>query len=509
MSIFKDYKKYLDFSCDKAGKVYVDLCNDSANFYHFIPLNEYADCDITSIGLVYSYNNRSTNDIFGKGVRLSLFKRLEHVTSTLITLYNSDFSEDIYYYNSNNGRFENAESDTYIVYDNNKYRLFDKYGNYFEYNYNNLSYPTLYYNKEDNKSTTITEYNLNKLAYIRGVNSTTISFTYTSNLVTNICVTRIFDEFDQGDDISPQTVLNINITYSNSIISEVEYVYYKDSSITHTISMGFNAGGTKYTVSDDISTRKIEVSVTSSKVSGIKAGYSSALSYERIIYINYNTYNTRVYSSDSDTSGNRKIDNYYYFDDENKLMYSYSKEGLAKYRKYNSGGKLVYKSNIEYTNIDANSTNVHTENLIQNSYFNNGTTNYIVSSSSSVSVVTNSDFPAHLGTYMLSINAGSGFYIYQDINKVGISGDIFTFDFWYSYGNYYSYSTTLPTVYVTFLNDSTTVDESIINLKTILRNRSPIFQSEEIRAQHSFNKIRIKMSFGGSLIMYINGLCLI
>lgn len=33
MSIFKDYKKYLDFSCDKAGKVYVDLCNDKNWFW--------------------------------------------------------------------------------------------------------------------------------------------------------------------------------------------------------------------------------------------------------------------------------------------------------------------------------------------------------------------------------------------------------------------------------------------------------------------------------------------
>ena len=54
MSIFKDHKKFLDFSCDKAGKVYVNVCGSEANFYHFISLNEYADCDITNIGLIYS-----------------------------------------------------------------------------------------------------------------------------------------------------------------------------------------------------------------------------------------------------------------------------------------------------------------------------------------------------------------------------------------------------------------------------------------------------------------------
>ena len=88
MPIFKDYKKYLDFSCDKAGKVYVNVCGSDANFYHFIPLNEYADCDITNIGLVYSYNDKNTNGIFGKGFRLSIFSRLEHVSIDSITLYN-------------------------------------------------------------------------------------------------------------------------------------------------------------------------------------------------------------------------------------------------------------------------------------------------------------------------------------------------------------------------------------------------------------------------------------
>lgn len=64
MSIFKDYKKYSDFSCDKAGKVYVNVCGS------------------------YSYNDKNTNGIFGKGFRLSIFSRLEHVSNDSITLYN-------------------------------------------------------------------------------------------------------------------------------------------------------------------------------------------------------------------------------------------------------------------------------------------------------------------------------------------------------------------------------------------------------------------------------------
>ena len=508
MSIFKDYKKYLDFSCDKAGKVYVNLCGEEADFYHFIPLNEYADCNITNIGLIYSYDNRLTNDIFGKGIRLSLYKKLEYVSSSLIRIHNGDFSIDMYNYDSSSSRFINTETSTYIKYENNKYRLYDKYDNYYEYNSNYLEYPYLYYNKKDNTSITLVGYDSNKLSYIRGLNSTTIDFTYTSNLVTNICIRRLLDEYDSGDDVTAQTILDVNITYNNGAIEEIEYEYYKDSSNTHTISMGFNANNTKYTVSDDISTKKIEVSILYGLVNSIRCGYSSALGYERYLYIDYETNYTRVYSSDSDTHNKRKIDNYYYYDSDNRLMYTYNKEGLAKYKKYNIEGKLIYESNIEYTDIDANDANAHLENLIQNGYFNNGTANYVISDSSLVNITSNTDFPNPLGYYMLNISGANSFYIYQDIDIKGQSGDIFTLNFWYSYGNYYSSSTNLPIMHVIFLNDNITVDESIINLKAVLRNRSPFFQSEEVRTDEAFNHIQVKLVFTSALSMYLNGLCL-
>ena len=508
MSIFEDYKKYLDLSCDKAGKVYVNVCGSDANFYHFIPLNEYADCDITNIGLVYSYNDRNTNGIFGKGFRLSIFSRLEHVSNNSITLYNNDFSEDIYNYDSNTGRFINEESGTYIIYESDKYRLYDKFDNYFEYNPNHLDYPSLYYNKDENRITTLTEYISNNLVVINGINSTRLELYYNSNKVTQLSIIRLLDEFDQDDDVSPQTVLDVYITYNSDNISQIEYIYYKNPNITHTISMGLNSNGTKYIASDDISTKKVEVSITNNKVSGIRSGFNSAISYSRYLYFAYNTYYTRVYSSDSDTNNKRKIDNYYYFDDENKLMYSFNKEGIAQYREYNNLGKLIYESNIEYTDINQNTQNTHLDNLVQNSYFNNGTSNYVISSSSSVSVVSNTDFPNHLGSYMLHVEANSGFYLYQDINIKGKCEDIFTLNLWYSYGNYYSSATALPSINIIFYEDSNVVDDKTINLKTILRNRSPFFQSKEVRSSHSFNKIRIKLIFNSSLSMYINGICL-
>ena len=329
---------------------------------------------------------------------------------------------------------------------------------------------------------------------IHGINSTKIDFYYTSNLVTNIHVSRLLDEFDSDDDITPQTVLDINITYNNSIISEIEYVYYKDTSISHTISIGLNSTGTKYIVSDDISTKKIEVSISSSKVSGIRSGYASAISYSRYLYLTYSTYYTRVYSSDSDFHNKRKIDNYYYFDDNNKLMYSFNKEGFTKYRKYDNNNKLIYESNIEYTAISANNSNTYLCNLVENGYFDNGTTNYVISNPNNVNITSNIDFPSHLGYYMLNINGINNMYLYQDINISGKSDDIFTFNFWYSYGNYYASSTTLPTLSLDFYDNEDVIYSHPISLKAIFRNRSPFFQSEEIKVVQSYNKIRIKLT---------------
>ena len=343
---------------------------------------------------------------------------------------------------------------------------------------------------------------------IHGINSTKIDFYYTSNLVTNIHVSRLLDEFDSDGDITPQTVLDINITYNNSIISEIEYVYYKDTSISHTISIGLNSTGTKYIVSDDISTKKIEVSISSSKVSGIRSGYASAISYSRYLYLTYSTYYTRVYSSDSDFHNKRKIDNYYYFDDNNKLMYSFNKEGFTKYRKYDNNNKLIYESNIEYTAISANNSNTYLCNLVENGYFDNGTTNYVISNPNNVNISSNIDFPSHLGYYMLNINGINNMYLYQDINISGKSDDIFTFNFWYSYGNYYASSTTLPTLSLDFYDNEDVIYSHPISLKAIFRNRSPFFQSEEIKVVQSYNKIRIKLTFNSALSIYLNGLCL-
>ena len=66
----------------------------------------------------------------------------------------------------------------------------------------------------------------------------------------------------------------------------------------------------------------------------------------------------------------------------------------------------------------------------------------------------------------------------------------------------------MPTITFTFYQDNASVYEKTINLKSILRNRVPFFQSTEIKALTSYSKIRVKISFTSSIIMYICGLCL-
>ena len=508
MSIFKDYKKHLNFSADKAGTIYVNINNNEANLYNYISLNEYADCPFSDIGLTYSFNDRSTNGIFGYGVRLSTYKQIVVVSSTQIDVHNGDFSVDSYTYNSSSGRYVNLESKTYIVLENSQYKIVDKYGNYYKYDATHLDYPKYYYNKKDNVTSYLINFYNNKPDYMNGINATRIFFDYTSNLVSHICIRKLIDPYDQEDDITPQTILDIYLHYTNSNLTSLTFIYYKDNAYTHSISIGYDSSQSKYIAVDDISTKKVEVVFSNNKVSSIREGNSSSISYSRYLYFNYNTYYTRIYSSDSDSNGDKKIDNYYYFDSDNKLMFTYNKDGLARYREYSENGKIKYLSQIEYTHIDANGGATYLENLFSNGYFDNGINGYVVSNPNYANVVSNTDFPSHLGSHMLNINGQNNFYMYQDIDILGIQGDIFTFDFWYSYGNYYYISTALPTITFTFFQDSISVGEKTINLKSILRNRVPFFQSTEIKPPASFSKIRIKINFTSSIIMYICGLCL-
>ena len=499
MNFLKPYRKFLDYDIDKCGKVYLNINNTENNIYHILPLNEYANCDISNISLIWKMNNLTLeNGIFGYNTRLSLYKHFT-LSGNTITVSYPDFEDMIFTFNSDN-KYVNLLTNDYIIKDSyNNYLYYDVNGNYYKYE-NGYDYPKYYYNKCDNRQIQICYFNNNrKLSAIYGINGCNIILTYTNNLVTNISVKRILDIYDE-EELSEVILLNIDIEYANNNIVLVNYTYLKDNK-TYVIEKEsfINNESIEYIFSDSKTNKKLKITLNqNNKITSVRETYNNSFANTSILYFSYYNNYTKIYSNESDTEGNRIIENYYYFDSNNKLIYSFTKDGLIRYREYNDDNLLTYDSNILYTHKDAK---LKENNLIINGDFLDNLSNFNVSGSG-ISVISTTSFPPFLSNKVVLFNSSN---IIKSISQLitfnYYKTDTLTLSLFYKYSNAGS-----AYVKVLFFNDEE--DEGIIiNLDKHYQNDT-LFISKTLKPSKSYTNVKISIVCNVSTYLEVSSISL-
>ena len=140
----KKYTKQLTQTVGNVADVSVNINEENANLIMSLPLLKTIGLSPIDLSLIFNYQNKNEDGLFGKGIRLNLFSKLI-IDSDKITVKNADGSTDVYL--SSKG-YKNDENQTTIekVYDDEyeisyHYKMIDKYGNYRLYSPTNLEYP--------------------------------------------------------------------------------------------------------------------------------------------------------------------------------------------------------------------------------------------------------------------------------------------------------------------------------------------------------------------------------
>ena len=129
----KKYTKQLTQTVGNVADVSVNINEENANLIMSLPLLKTIGLSPIDLSLIFNYQNKNEDGLFGKGIRLNLFSKLI-IDSDKITVKNADGSTDVYL--SSKG-YKNDENQTTIekVYDDEyeisyHYKMIDKYGNY-------------------------------------------------------------------------------------------------------------------------------------------------------------------------------------------------------------------------------------------------------------------------------------------------------------------------------------------------------------------------------------------
>lgn len=148
---------------------YMNIDKKDANLFInilTISKNEGIENKIGDIVLTYSYLNRDYSTIYGKGIKLGIIKEINNIVKNesniieSITVTNSDFTNVTYQKKENSYLLKNPDVDSFIEVEYKseeniisilKIRLYDNYGNYYQYDYDveqSTLYPTLLHRVE-------------------------------------------------------------------------------------------------------------------------------------------------------------------------------------------------------------------------------------------------------------------------------------------------------------------------------------------------------------------------
>ena len=146
----KGYTKQLSGTVFDVGEVSLNLYKEDLNLVNQIPLLQTKGLNKINLSLIYNYQNKEVNNIFGKGMKLNMYSKLVEAT-TFVEVTNPDGSVDRFNQvaklatdpSTVSKRFYNEETKTYVVKNEQTFEIVDKYLNKLIYTKGlSLEYPT-------------------------------------------------------------------------------------------------------------------------------------------------------------------------------------------------------------------------------------------------------------------------------------------------------------------------------------------------------------------------------
>lgn len=480
----KNYGKYYETSfCGVISLV--NLCKQNANLNFVIPIYESNLNNPVNLSLVFSLADISKLSEFGKGVRLSYYKKINTPSSGKIIVENSDFSFDEYIQDENDtSKYVNVETGNYIIYHTQtNVSLYDKYQNKVFFNPISINYPSYLYKKSLDTNTLITNYtSTNMLSDIYSSDGEKATFLYTNNLVTTINITRTVNDVEN-------MVLQVKLLYDGSNrLTSIEYISQYDTTKKYTISITYTGNiGINISNSLDSSVSNFTYSLLTIGtnvvpiISKVESGVGTTYSLENTTINYYDRY-----SEVTDYRGNMVR---YFFTENGMPLYEVDGSGNAQHYYYSNklltymgpiiiNDKEKVEGNIITYGFDVATSNMFLENATVTAENPTGQMANLYSSKlgNSVYKVTNN-----------SDNNQDG-YVYAAYGEKGSSEDGYTFSIWFREYEKVTNVDIIAKALIYFCNGNKRINKEEIIFTS---SNTPIWEFKSVSAKADTNLIEL------------------
>ena len=453
--------KQFEYAVGNAATVFANTNETNANIIFELPLIKTKGRNAIDLKLYFNHQNKDESGQFGKGVRLSIYKMLEYLGSTL-NVYNADGSIDLHKMSEN---FYNKYTywDFEITSDdigNTYYLFYDKQRNELTYYDNNQIYPDLITNKSGEYwmlSATLTN-----MLSLNNQFGDKITFTEVTN---GVDVTYTYNNVLQS---------KTRLTIENGKLTKIQY-YDGENNLLSETKITYNTSN--YIISDVYGGKLTKFEFLGNKIYKIYEGYESNTtqvfnsSYEYVF--SFQGYKTLITNRFNDTST-------IYFDKNNMPLYETNH--LGHFRRY-----TIDKETYELKKVDSsflkNENNIMNNNDI-NSFSLNGvalTTNPLLDEDEGVNSLITGNFNYLEGTGTAT----------KTISLEGKAGDIISLSFMAVYFTNYD-DLCKATVSITL--DDETVTKTITNEYLEVAEMHTL----NIQATKTFTSVTIKITLVGN-----------
>ena len=463
MEGIRSYGRYYSIELDEYFTIQIDLNKKNRNEYVIMNLiNTGGSINPLECSLIYS-NKGTTKSELGNKIRLNSYK-CYIVNGDKLRIINADESEDIFEYDSSTQKYINKEKhltatvvkDMYssitevAIQSKDKTEMDIKKGN---------NYPTLI-----QKGQRETRFVLSgtKIASISNQVKDVIEFSHGG---TNTTIT-----WKKNGYINRK----VDLTYDASKNLTGIKIKNKNDQLIGNYSLELSSGLIK--IENNVSYKSIKVTV-GSNYTEVEKGYQEGYQEEENVTITYNGSATNVKSSIGPEMK-------YIYGQDDKIVCEVSSSNIVNIYKYRDH-KLLKK-------VNPLSTLESSDSIMRNGYFNNGFSNWTMSSNVSLATC-GSEFGFNVKCVTLKMNQS----IEQTINYEGSSLDRFTLSYFHgqsSVGGYYSIEIGIITL-----------DKNGVKIEELKENNTDYFAiigygygATSFTPTKSFSKIKIKITCIGN-----------
>ncbi len=307
----KKYTKQLTQTVGNAGTVSVNINKDDANMHMILPVLKTIGLAPIELKLIYNYQDRSVEGLFGKGFKLNVYSKLM-ASGNDYKILNADGSQDFYTngcFNRETNLVITAQSDGY----NNVlgYQINDRKGNIVEYSAEQTEYPKLI--KNDGETFTLDF--IKSYPTIENGRGDLVRFITTKNRVERVVYSR-----------NEAAVLIVEFTYDND--GRLISVVYTDGTGRTSTDYALNStsiiyGSNTVSLKDNISAHFVRVAFDSlGKATTIEEGFGNTFLNERKIALSYAENKTTVTNAKNNSIN-------YLFDSEGLPLFQVDSQGIA------------------------------------------------------------------------------------------------------------------------------------------------------------------------------------